>query len=30
VKAAQKQAKIAQTGVVALLTWRAVEARMPR
>lgn len=30
VKAAQKAAKLTQTGVVALLTWKAIEARMPR
>ncbi|MGL5853478.1 MAG: peptidoglycan-binding domain-containing protein [Phycicoccus sp.] len=30
VKAVQKQTRIAQTGVVATLTWRAVESRMPR
>ncbi|MGL4174829.1 MAG: peptidoglycan-binding domain-containing protein [Dermatophilaceae bacterium] len=30
VRSVQRQARIAQTGVVATLTWRAVEARMPR
>ncbi|MGL5818711.1 MAG: peptidoglycan-binding domain-containing protein [Phycicoccus sp.] len=30
VRSVQQQARIAQTGVVATLTWRAVEARMPR
>jgi peptidoglycan hydrolase-like protein with peptidoglycan-binding domain len=30
VKALQKTAKLTQTGVVATVTWKAVEARMPR
>ena len=30
VKALQKAAKLTQTGVVGTVTWKAVEARMPR
>ncbi|WP_392544832.1 peptidoglycan-binding protein [Oryzobacter telluris] len=30
VKAAQKTAKLTQTGVVGTVTWKAIEARMPR
>lgn len=30
VKSAQASAKLSQTGVVGTLTWKAVEARMPR
>ena len=30
VKAVQLNAKLTQTGVVGTLTWKAVEARMPR
>ena len=30
VKALQKAARLTQTGVVGTVTWKAVEARMPR